>query len=260
MELVLKDNVDLDFSDATGTTALHYVSARNDYAAVHIFLTLGANVCTHNRWGEAPLHMACARGSLESVSLLLQAGAEANELDLFDKTPMRLAYESSLRFVNEKVCSAIMGKLIEYGSNVDLSGNDGTTVLHAACQNSSSQQMVRYLLAYGATVDAVDKNGETPLHVACRCGYVDVIRLLLEHYANPNLACTRLGRTPLHVACSNHGNLECVQCLIDHGADCTIPDINGYPPVVVAANNLDLEVVQSMLFTVFIDCCITCPP
>ncbi|KAL7558490.1 hypothetical protein ACA910_003960 [Epithemia clementina (nom. ined.)] len=265
--------VDLNFSDSTGSTALHYASFYNNHPVVRVLLERGANVQAQDRWGESPLHVACARGSFESVTLLLQSGADANALDHFDKTPLlRLlvlwlpATAESRSLADGRIVAAakndysnipskIVKVLVQHGVRLDLPAKDGTTVLHGACQ-MGSVPMVRCLLENGATVNVVDNKGETPLHYACKNGRLDIVQILLVYHADPNMPCTVLNRTPLHVACSHRGNVDCIQCLIAHGADHSALDKDGNPPIAVAANNLDMEVVQSMLCSVFFSSCL----
>ena len=262
--------VDLDFSDAMGSTALHYASAGDNHSVVQVLVELGAHVHAQDRWGETPLHVACSKGDHESMCLLLQAGADPNAKDNFGKTPLKAFLlfwmsvgdqESSIPFFyknkpdDSSIRTKSIEKLKEFGADINLAApSDGTTALHFACKNGR-YPMVRALLQNEASVTAVDENGETPLHYACARGDASIVRILMQYNANPNTRCTRRGKTPLHVACSNLGNVECIHCLISHGADYGSTTREGNPPIGLAANNLDMEVVQSMLCTVYAKCC-----
>lgn len=248
-QLLLDERVDLDYSDATGRTALHYACAVNNYEAAEVLIEKGADVVSEDRWGETPLHAASSRGHLEILQVLLKAGSNANAVDRFGKTPLWLVCESSR--IDDTLRLQMMHLLIEYGAKVDFAGADGTTLLHAACKRNNAE-VVRCLLDHGSYVNVVDKAGETPLHVACRRGDVRVVRLLLQHKANPNAQCTSDGWSPLHVACGRRGNFECVQCLVAFGGDSMLPNKIGLTPIILAANNFDVAAVKAIILTAFI--------
>ena len=86
-------------------------------------------------------------------------------------------------------------------------------------------------------VDAADKDGRTSLHVAAAEGLLRMCTYLLKRGADPN-AQTCTGQTPLHFAAAAARNEkepgECaavVQLLISEGADTTLKNARGLPPI-----------------------------
>ena len=75
----------------------------------------------------------------------------------------------------------------------------------------------------GAEVNVRDHCGWTPLHEACNHGYLEVVRTLLDHGAGINdpggAHCG--GVTPLIDAAIN-GHIEVVRLLVDRGASVSI--------------------------------------
>ena len=63
---------------ADGTTALHWAAHWDDVEMAGLLLRSGANVQAANRYGVAPLVLACANGSDRMVDLLLKAKADPN--------------------------------------------------------------------------------------------------------------------------------------------------------------------------------------
>lgn len=73
-----------------------------------------------------------------------------------------------------------------------------------------------------AEVNAQNRGGWTPLAYAACAGSRECVQLLLEHGADPNLR-TRLGHTPAIIA-AKYGHSECITVLKQHGADLELRD------------------------------------
>eukprot|EP00911_Craspedida_sp_UC1_P000296 UC1_evm1s225 len=79
--------------DVQGQTPLHLAAAANEVSAVGALLSLSAlslksvMLTARNRWGETPLHVAAAAGAEKAARLLLDAGAPADAVDEWGRTP-----------------------------------------------------------------------------------------------------------------------------------------------------------------------------
>src|SRR5688572_26546278 len=62
----------------SGNTALHRAVERDDAGEVARLIRSGADFKAVNRYGVAPISVACARGNAEIIEQLLQAGADVN--------------------------------------------------------------------------------------------------------------------------------------------------------------------------------------
>src|SRR5688572_16549085 len=60
------------------TTPLHRAVERDDIPEATRLIRAGADVKTVNRYGAAPISVACARGNAAMIELLLESGADAN--------------------------------------------------------------------------------------------------------------------------------------------------------------------------------------
>ena len=109
--------------------------------------------------------------------------------------------------------------------------------------------VARFLLEkYPDTVNSTttEEDGRwTPLHMAAQSGSVDCIELLLQHGANIEAA-TSDGRTPLHIAAAN-GQLLAVKCLLEKGARGTATDNKGRLPLHDACFKGHVEVARFLL-------------
>ena len=108
--------------------------------------------------------------------------------------------------------------------------------------------MVNILLTLGANPDcglAGEPEG-TGLTQACHKGYADVAKALLDHGASINLK--EYSRTPLHEAINN-GHDVIARDLMGRGADMTLFDRSGYPPMQVAIIKGNKPLVMSMIET-----------
>ncbi|VDH93106.1 Hypothetical predicted protein [Mytilus galloprovincialis] len=121
------------------------------------------------------------------VSILLEHGANPNikESD----------QDSFLILAAERLLPLVVSKLLEYGANVNHTGQCKRTALHkvllAETKYSSTVrhealQIIDALLASQASVDIVDKEGNTPLLIAIQRESVDAVERLLK--SAPNLS------------------------------------------------------------------------
>jgi uncharacterized protein len=157
-------------------TPLHRAVERDDSAQVARLINGGADLKAVNRYGVAPISLACARGNGEIVELLLQAGADANTaLPEGETCLMTAAGTGSLRAVKA---------LLVRGANVNAteSWKGQTALMWAAAEGHAP--VVEALLEAGADVHARSKAGFTPLLFAVRQGAVEALRSLLKAKAN----------------------------------------------------------------------------
>jgi CDK inhibitor PHO81 len=90
----------------------------------------------------------------------------------------------------------------------------------------------------------IDKiNGRSPLHQACISGSLKVVKLCVEKIPELLEKPDAYDRRPLHYA-SLHGHSSIVSFLLDHSADATVTDMDGYTPLMHAITQGHVEVVQ----------------
>ena len=75
---LLSGRVDVNATEADGTTPLHVAVLRNDSESVDVLLRAGADPKATTRYGVTPLYLACVNGNAGIVEKLMAAGADAN--------------------------------------------------------------------------------------------------------------------------------------------------------------------------------------
>ena len=224
---------DLSFvDDINGRTYLHEASIAGDLRLVDVCLTHGTDVNRVDAYGRTALHYTCLEGHSKVAEKLLVAGAVPGLLDMDNYSPLIYAV------VNGWLdCVRVL--VDQPGVTVgptSLTSPSDLVPLSLAAQYGHVDIAV-LLIQHGA-VSVANTNGEYPIHFASREGHADVCRLLVQQ-----LSPSFVGRAPspttshldipdkynewtplLHAARSGH--VECVQVLLEAGADPLAADEN----------------------------------
>lgn len=216
---------------AAGSTALHRAVERDDVSEVARLIRAGADVNRLNRYGAAPISLACARGNAQIVEQFLQAGADVNSaLPEGETCLMTAAGTGSLPTVKA---------LLVRGANVNAveSWRGQTALMWAAAEGHAP--VVDALIEAGADVHARSKAGFTPLLFAVRQGSVDGVRSLLKAKASVNdiakaaaISSNSTARpvsdatSALAMAVIN-AHFDVAGLLVENGADPNAPDARG---------------------------------
>ena len=199
--------------------------------------------------GESPLYRAAFGGSIQVIEHLISEGLDVKQCNNNGNNILHLAcllapqdkrlsivkhlieHFPSLQYVCDKFgatelhCAAAGGSvdvleyLVEIGYDINDTDTDGETVLHAACQEDDTEDVVRHLTQkYPELKHQLTTDGESALHEAVRMGYIPNLEILISGGLDFN-QCNNKGCTILHLACECppiKKRLSVVRHIIEH--------------------------------------------
>ena len=124
-------------------------------------------------------------------------------------------------------------------ANVDMNQSVYKTEIRplhfAASREEEKPELVKLLIELKSDVNAIDKQGNTAAHLAASKGNADSLSLLCLNEAIPS-AQNAEKRTPAHLAAlqESAGNVDCMDILLNWGADFGIRDVDGWTPTHLA--------------------------
>lgn len=220
---LLQQRADVNAPQVDGMTALHWATYHDDVETAALLVRAGARVNVTNRYGVAPLTLACLSGNSALVDVLLTAGADANTAVPGGETALMTAARVGTL--------ASVKALLARGARVDAKDERRaqTAIMWAAAEGHAN--VVATLIEMGADFKARLASGFTPFLFAVREGHIDVVQTLLEAGVDVNepvpVEGTRrgyggrmpaAGTSPLLLAVTN-GHFELAAALLDAGAD-----------------------------------------
>jgi ankyrin repeat protein len=202
------------------------------------------------RRGNTPLHVAVQARAHDIMKLLISNGASIEATNhmceftkmahfltskcslgcwCFDVIPY-LRNETALHLASKHGHTAAAQILLDAGASTTTRDVEHLrTALHVAV--SHKRESVALLLTSCSTLlDITDDNHETPLHLAVKKSSTAVVSALVQ--AKADIESENIdGLTPLHLACSHDGRSECLDVLLNSGANANSVDILRWGPL-----------------------------
>ncbi|KAM9321153.1 ankyrin repeat domain-containing protein 42 [Gastrophryne carolinensis] len=264
-----------DISDVTtrGWTAAHLAAIRGQDACMQALVISGANLSAKDERQCCPAHLAAAHGHSFTLQTILRSGADTSSGDANGWTPVHYA-----AFHGRLGCLQL---LTRWGVPVEDADQNGNTPVHLAAMEGHLH-CLKFLLSKVVSItvalEARNNNRETardlahrfykgrivqymdgveyerdhpeeqenlafPAHVAAYKGDLMMLRKLVESgIININERDDK-GATPLHKA-AGQGRIECLQWLLEMGADYNINNEAGETPKDVAKRFAQLAAVK----------------
>jgi uncharacterized protein len=165
---------------------------RGALSSVRICLKRGANPNERDRTNTTPLHWAVQEGFLSVARCLLKYGADVNAVDDGGFTALAIAAGGGRR--------DLVAELMKAGAAPNRRGfsNGNGTALHLACSWNRYEVVARLVQHPSIRLNLRDSDGKTPLDYAQDAGRQDLITLLKRSGAKrgPKRAITRQRDSP----------------------------------------------------------------
>lgn len=129
--------------------------------------------------GNTALHWSVMTGSVDAFVCLIKACATVNIANFEGRTALHLAV-SMVEPLGEPTCVNLVGHLLHYGANPNVSDEGGVTPLHLAAELGNVTLIDVLLEEGGANINAVDNEGESALFYALRGEHDAAVRKLLD--------------------------------------------------------------------------------
>ena len=195
----------LELNDRSDNTPLHRACSKGHLEVAVALMTAGAQVDNKNEDEQTPLHLASRYGRLRLGREILERDQfSVNDEDFESQTPLHLA----CIYGHIKVVAA----LIEAKANIRARNYYLWTPLDCAAA-FGWVKCAAFLIKEGSPIDPEDKNKVTPLHLAAMNGHEAVVRLLIEKGAS--LSKTNLAGKNALVIAINHGNRDVVSAILE---------------------------------------------
>ena len=231
-------------ADADSATASTRLIVNGKSVTLTFMDERGARAMVMSEGVRLPLHHACLVGDVERVCLLLQEYPHTVNAKMPEEhdhaTPLHVAAQSS-----NVDCIEL---LLQHGAKIEAADEDGKTPLHIVAF-FEQMPVVKCLLEKGARATVTDNEGRLPLHIACLKGHVQVACLLLEKYpdaVNCTMTEENMRKTPLYAVAEN-GNVDCIELLLQHGANIGAATSTGATSLHIAAVNGQALAVKCLL-------------
>ena len=223
---------------------------------VRALLAAGADANARAADGSTPLLYAAHFADMGSVQALLGAKGDPNLTNRYGMGPM---HEAALQ-----ADAGLVRMLVDAGAAVDLALPQGETPLMLASR-TSGVDAVRLLIERGAQVNVVERwQGQTPLMYAAAHDRGEVAAALIAAGADVNartppndlperkpavryfVEIPSAGLTPVMFA-ARSGAVAALRVLIKAGADLNAKTPEGFPPIVIALDNLHFDAAKVLV-------------
>ncbi|XP_071094926.1 ankyrin repeat domain-containing protein 17-like [Haliotis cracherodii] len=241
VKYILSQNiVDINSRTKCNRTSVMMAANRSYRNVLAVLVSEGADVSLRDKRGNDILHYTCAGGQMEMVKYVLSLSkVHINRRGQRGWTSVMVA----ARLGNREMLDFLITK----GSNVSLTANEDTNILHAACIGGHLE-MVKYVVSQDfVDINSRRWNGMTALMLSAQRAHREVFYFILrrgggkqfspERYI-PDKPCDQEGRSmdnQLHDACLE-GNLNMVRRILSGGQlDVNSRDRRERTPVMAAA-------------------------
>ncbi|MBL8022188.1 MAG: ankyrin repeat domain-containing protein [Leptospirales bacterium] len=220
-----------------GETDLTHHAARGDLEKVRSLLEKGADPNERNRTDWTPLHRVAMYGSPEMVRLLRSFGANLEAEDSLQETPLVTA----CRFEN----AALVPVFLELGANVNHVAKEKHTALFYAISSMKDLSTVQALISAGADPNETYAYGDNPFLIAVSAQKPAVVNYLMP-LTKDVARLNKHGVCALHFA-AGYNDIDLLEKLIARGVDVNFTTPWGGSALMQAAADNCVEAARFLL-------------
>ncbi|KAM3936443.1 ankyrin repeat domain-containing protein 42 [Leptodactylus fuscus] len=240
IQALILSEANLSAKDDRHCTPAHLSASHGHSFTLQTILRSGADTNSPDINGWTPVHYAAFHGRLGCLQLLVRWGASVEEIDHNGNTPVHLAsMEGHLHCLK-----FLLSKVLSFTHALETRNNKGETPRDLA-RRFYKEKIIQYIdgVEYERDHPEESENLAFPAHVAALKGDLVTLRNLIESgIININERDDR-GSTPLHKA-AGLGQVECIQWLLEMGADYNITNEAGETPKDVAKRFAQISAVK----------------
>lgn len=221
----IQGGADVNEPQPDGTRPIHWAVFKVDYELLDALIARKANADVTNEFGTTPLAEAVKVTDIRMVKTLLDAGAGVEGANLDGESALMLAIKTGEL--------PIVRLLIEAGANVNTVEKEHfqTPLMYAAAAEKNAGEMVRLLLSKGADVKPRALAYDWPSHIS----------------EEPRVQYHPFGGLTALLYAARDGCYDCVEALIEKGADVNLPTPEGVTPLMIALDNDNNDVAKLLL-------------
>lgn len=197
LQIMLRSGVDPSVTDKREWKPVHYASFHGRLGCLQLLVKWGCGIEDVDYNGNLPVHLAAMEGHLHCLKFLLSRMNSATQaLKAFNDNGENVL-DLAQRFLKQNVVEFIQGAQYE-GSHPD--DHDDLAFPGHVAAFKGDLEVLKKLIGDGViNLNERDDNGSTPMHKAAGQGHIDCLQWLIEMGAESNIT-NKAGETPSDVA------------------------------------------------------------
>nr|BAC26485.1 unnamed protein product [Mus musculus] len=197
LQIMLRSGVDPSVTDKREWKPVHYASFHGRLSCLQLLVKWGCGIEDVDYNGNLPVHLAAMEGHLHCLKFLLSRMNSATQaLKAFNDNGENVL-DLAQRFLKQNVVEFIQGAQYE-GSHPD--DHDDLAFPGHVAAFKGDLEVLKKLIGDGViNLNERDDNGSTPMHKAAGQGHIDCLQWLIEMGAESNIT-NKAGETPSDVA------------------------------------------------------------
>ena len=236
---------------------LHSAAKTGDLLKLARLIAEHADIDVKGETGNPPVYTALENNNQEAASLLMSHGCNIGTRYISQSSPLDRKFKhgrTPLIWAAAQGADTVIHTLLHRGADINAQSRSGRYALQEAIRGKHTST-AKLLLDSGADTGLRDNEGWTALHQCADQGVSEVMKMLIEMKAPLDAIttdhnvwnCMKFKRaTPLLIAIE-HNNTECVQLLVDAGANLRAVNAANDQPIHVAARNGNVEILKLLL-------------